>query len=184
MPNTVSPSEHAVGKREEIGMCFEDFEIGRVYRHAFGRTLTDTDNAWFSLLTLGMNQVHFNDDYAKRTPYGKPIIPSPLTLAIITGISAIDFGQNTMANLGWTDVTLPRPVFAGDTLYARSKVISARESKSRLYAGIVEIVTEGFNQDGHVIMTFGRKLMVYRRGHAPASYLPEVKPSSENVIHP
>jgi acyl dehydratase len=156
--------------------CFEDFEIGRVYRHRYGRTLTQSDNVAFSLLTLGLNQVHFNDDYAKHTPFGRAIMPSPLTLAVVTGMSAIDFGQNTMANLGWDAVTLPRPVFNGDTIYARSKVLDKRESKSRPTSGIVELATEGFNQDGATVIAFRRKLMVYRRGHTPASIQPEAKP--------
>lgn len=160
------------------GLCFEDFTVGRVFSHPFGRTLSDTDNSWFCLLTLGMNQVHFNDDYASRTPFGKAIMPSPLTLAVITGLSTLDFGRNTMANLGWDNVKLPKPVFAGDTLYARSKILEARESRSRPNVGIVEVVTEGFNQDGEVVITFGRKLMVYRRGHTPGTHFPEVKASS------
>lgn len=160
------------------GMCFEDFEVGHVYNHRYGRTLTQHDNVAFSLLTLGLNQVHFNDDYAARTPFGRAIMPSPLTLAVVTGMSATDFGQNTMANLGWDSVTLPRPVFNGDTIYARSKVLETRVSKSRPNAGIVQVATEGYNQDGAVVINFRRKLMVYRRGHAPATTQPEVKPDA------
>jgi acyl dehydratase len=155
------------------GMCYEDFEVDRIYRHRFGRTITDTDNVWFSLLTLGLNQVHFNSDYAGRTPFGKPIIPSPFTLAVITGISATDFGQNTVANLGWSEVKLPHPVLVGDTLYARTKVLAKRESASRPYAGIVDVKTEGYNQGGEIVITFQRTLMVYRRGHLPAESMPE-----------
>lgn len=166
------------GPVTEQGLCYEDFEVGRIYRHRFGRTLTETDNSWFCLLTLGMNQVHFNDDYARHTPYGKPIIPSPLTLAVVTGLSTLDFGQNTMANLGWDKVALPRPVFNGDTIYARSKVTAVRASKKRPNVGIVELQTEGYNQDGEVVMTFERKIMVYRRGHTPGAHSPEVKSSS------
>jgi itaconyl-CoA hydratase len=166
----------------ETGLCYEDFEIGHIHQHRFGRTLTQHDNVTFSLLTLGLNQVHFNDDYASRTPYGKAIMPSPLTLAVVTGISAIDFGQNTMANLGWQEVTMPRPVFAGDTIYARSKVVEMRTSKSRPSTGIIAVVTEGYNQDGEIVMTFGRKFMVYRRGHTPAACLPKVKASADSVI--
>lgn len=160
------------------GMCYEDFEVGRIYRHRFGRTITEPDNVWFSLLTLGLNQVHFNYDYAARTPFGKPIVASPFTLAVITGISATDFGQNTVANLGWSEIALPHPVVAGDTLYARSKVLAKRESASRPYTGIVEIRTEGYNQEGVVVITFGRTLMVYRRGHLPATQSPEPKDST------
>ena len=154
------------------GMFFEDFEVGRIYAHRLGRTMIEADNTWFSLLTLGINQVHFNTDYASRTPFGKPIIASPFTLAVVTGISATEFGQNTVANLGWTEVELPRPVVVGDTIYARSKVLGKRESASRPYAGIVEVQTEGFNQDGVIVLTFRRKLMVYRQGHAPGAQLP------------
>ena len=139
-------------------MCFEDFVVGRIYRHRFGRTLTETDNSWFCLLTLGMNQVHFNADYARHTPYGKPIIPSPLTLAVVTGLSTLDFGQNTMANLGWDKVALPHPVINGDTIYARSKVTAVRASKKRPNVGIVELKSEGYNQDGNVVITFDRKI--------------------------
>jgi acyl dehydratase len=153
-------------------MFYEDFEVGRIYAHRFGRTMIEADNVWFSLITLGINQVHFNDDYAKRTPFGKPIIASPFTLAVVTGISATEFGQNTVANLGWSEVELPRPVLVGDTIYARSKVLGKRESASRPYAGIVEVQTEGFNQDGTIVLTFRRKLMVYREGHAPGTQVP------------
>ena len=159
------------------GMCFEDFEVGRIYAHRLGRTMIEADNTWFSLLTLGINQVHFNDHYAAQTPFGKPIIASPFTLAVVTGISASEFGQNTVANLGWTDVELPRPVLVGDTIYARSKVDAKRESATRPFAGIVDVRTEGFNQDGVIVLTYRRKLMVYRRGHLPGSKLPVPKDS-------
>jgi len=159
-------------------MCYEDFAVGQIYRHRFGRTITEPDNVWFSLLTLGLNQVHFNTDYATRTPFGKPIVPSPFTLAVITGISASDFGQNTLANLGWTEVTLPHPVLVGDTLYARSRVLAKRESSSRPNAGIVDVKTEGYNEHGVVVITFRRTLMVYRRGHLPATTIPEPRESN------
>lgn len=159
-------------------MVYEDYEVDRIYAHKFGRTVNDTDNAWFSLVTLGVNQIHFNDDYAKMTPFGKPIMPSPFTLAVVTGISAIDFGENTVANLGWMDVELPKPVFAGDTLYARTKVVSKRTSAKRPYAGLIEVKTEGFNQDGEVVITFRRKLMVYRDGHVPMRNMPVPRQST------
>ena len=170
------PDESSATAANE-GMCFEDFEVGRIYAHRLGRTMIEADNTWFSLLTLGINQIHFNTHYASQTPFGKPIIASPFTLAVVTGISATEFGQNTVANLGWSEVELPRPVLAGDTIYARSKVLGKRESASRPYAGIVEVQTEGFNQDGAIVLTFRRKLMVYRRGHLPGMQLPVPKDS-------
>jgi len=165
------PDETAAPPNNE-GMCFEDFEIGKIYAHRLGRTMIEADNTWFSLLTLGINQIHFNDHYSSQTPFGKSIIASPFTLAVVTGISACEFGQNTVANLGWSEVELPRPVVVGDTIYARSKVLNKRESASRPYAGIVEVQTEGFTQNGDIVLTFRRRLMVYRRGHLPGSKLP------------
>ena len=160
------------GSAHNEGLFFEDFDVGRIYAHRMGRTMIDADNAWFTLIALGINQVHFNDFYSAQTPFKKPIIASPFTLAVVTGLSAAEFGQNTMANLGWNEVKLPHPVFVGDTLYARSKVISKRESASRPYAGIVSLETEGFNQDGKIVITFSRNLMAYKRGHAPSAVMP------------
>jgi len=154
------------------GMFYEDFEVGRIYAHRMGRTMIEADNAWLTLIALGINQVHFNDYYSAQTPFKKPIIASPFTLAVVTGLSAAEFGQNTMANLGWNEVKLPHPVFVGDTIYARSKVTGKRESASRPYAGIVNLDTEGFNQDGTIVMTFSRNLMAYKRGHAPSAHMP------------
>lgn len=171
-------TDTAASAPKERGLFFEDFAVGQVYRHPFGRTLTETDNSWFCLLTVGMNQVHFNEDYASRTPFGKAIMPSPLTLAVITGLSTVDFGQNTMANLGWKEVTLPRPVFNGDTLYARSTILAARPSAKRPSVGIVDISTEGYNQDGKVVLTFLRSIMVYRRGHSPVVHMPDIVPDA------
>ncbi|PTM43435.1 MaoC family dehydratase [Bosea sp. 124] len=171
-------SATAPAPRKESGLFLEDFEVGQIYRHPFGRTLTETDNSWFCLLTLGMNQVHFNEDYARRTPFGKAIMPSPLTLAVVTGLSTMDFGQNTMANLGWKEVTLPRPVFAGDTLYARTTILAVRKSTKRPSVGIVDVSTQGYNQDGKVVLTFLRTMMVYRRGHSPAAHLPDIEPDA------
>lgn len=169
---------NADAAQQSEGMCYEDFEVGKIYTHPFGRTMTDTDNVWFTLLSLGMNQLHFNYDYAAKTPFGRPIIPSPFTLAVVTGLSTLDFGRNTMANLEWTNIVMPKPVFVGDTLYARSKILSARTSEKRRNAGIVEAKTEGFNQNGIVVLSFTRKLMVYRKGHLPPAPVPAVVDST------
>jgi itaconyl-CoA hydratase len=149
------------------GRYYEDFEIGDVYQHPLGRTITETDNIWFTLLTMNPNQLHFNREYGKRTEFGQPLVDSTLTLAIVTGQSVADVSQNVVANLGWDDVRLPNPVFNGDTIYAVSEVLEKRESKSRLYAGIVKVRTRGLNQDGKVVIAFVRTMMVYKRGHAP-----------------
>ncbi len=149
------------------GRFFEDFEVGDVYRHPLGRTLTETDNTWFTLLTLNPNQIHFNREYGARTDFGQCLMNSTLTLAVITGLTVSDVSQNVVANLGWDEVQLTRPVFAGDTLYAETQVLNKRESKSRPHAGIVEVRTRGVNQEGVIVIQFKRTIMVYKKEHAP-----------------
>jgi acyl dehydratase len=149
------------------GRFFEDFEVGDVYEHPLGRTITATDNTWFTLLTQNTAPLHFDAHYAAQTPFGKPLVNSTLTLALVTGQSVTDISQNVMANLAWDEIRLPHPVYEGDTVYSRSEVLSVRESKSRPQVGIVEVRTEGFNQEGTVVITFRRTVMVYRRGQAP-----------------
>lgn len=149
------------------GRCFEDFEVGDVYIHPSGRTITSTDNSWFTLLTLNTNPVHFDHAYAAGTEFGKPLVNSCFTLALVTGMSVPDVSQNAMANLGWDEVRLPNPVFEGDTLYARSVVLELRESKSRPNVGLVRIQTTGFNQDGVTVIEYKRTMLVYKRGQVP-----------------
>lgn len=149
------------------GRFFEDFEIGDVFEHPLGRTITSADNIWFTLLTQNTAPIHFDHHYASQTEFGKPLVNSALTLALVTGQSVTDISQNVMANLGWDEVRLPNPVFEGDTIYSRSEVLECRESKSRKNVGIVTVRTTGFNQDGTEVISFRRTVMVYRRGHAP-----------------
>ncbi len=156
------------------GRCFEDFTVGVVLRHPLGRTVTTTDNAWFTLLTVNTNPIHFDAHYAAQTEFKRPLVDSTLTLAIVTGLSVADVSQYGV-NLGWSDVRLPAPLFEGDTLYAQSEVVQTRESKSRPNMGIVEIKTTGFTQDGSVVIEFRRTILVYRRGHVPVIPLPEPK---------
>ncbi len=157
------------------GRVYEDFAVGDVYEHPLGRTLLDADNTWFTLLTQNTNPIHFDDVWASQTEFKRPLINSCLTLSLVTGQSVTDLSQNVMANLGWDDVKLPHPVFAGDTIYSRSEILETRESKSRSQVGIVKAKTTGFNQDGTVVIEFLRTFMVYRRGHVPA--ITRVKPS-------
>ena len=156
------------------GRCYEDFEVGLVMRHALGRTINSTDNTWFTLLTNNSNPIHFDRHYAAQTEFGQPLVNSTLTLAIVVGLSVADVSQNAV-NLGWQDIAMPAPVFEGDTLYAQSEVLSTRDSKSRPNMGIVEIKTAGFKQDGTVVMTFRRTILVYKRGHAPQRPTPTIK---------
>jgi acyl dehydratase len=150
----------------ESGRCYEDFEVGAVLRHPLGRTVTATDNTWFSLLTNNSNPIHFDRHYSAQTEFGQPLMNSTFTLALVVGLSVSDISRNAV-NLGWNDITLPNPVFEGDTIYAQSVVLSKRESKSRPHMGIVEVKSTGYKQDGTVVMQFRRTVMVYKRGHAP-----------------
>jgi len=151
------------------GRVFEDFQVGDVYQHPLGRTVLSADNLWFTLLTQNTNPIHFDHAYAAKTEYGKPLVDSTFTLALVTGQSVMDTSQNAMANLGWDEVRLPNPLFEGDTVYSRSEVLEKRESKSRPNVGIVRFKTTGYNQDGNVVIEFKRTVMVYRRGHVPKS---------------
>jgi itaconyl-CoA hydratase len=147
---------------------FEDFEVGAVYEHKLGRTVTTADNMWFTQLTMNTNPIHVDHHYASKTEFKRPLVNSCLTLALVTGLSVPDVSENALANLGWESVRLPAPVFEGDTIYARSEVLEARTSRSRPSVGIVRVHTTGLNQDGVTVIEFERTVMVYRRGHAPA----------------
>jgi len=149
------------------GRVFEDFAVGDIYVHPLGRTVLSVDNSWFTLLTQNMNPIHFDHAYAAKTEFGRPLVDSTFTLALVTGQSTIDLSFNVMANLGWDEVRLPNPVFEGDTIYSSSEVLEARESKSRPNVGIVQVKTTGSNQDGTVVIEFKRTFMVYKRDHVP-----------------
>lgn len=149
------------------GPFFEDFHVGDHFEHPMGRTITSTDNAWFTLLTMNTNQLHFNDHYAAGSMTGRQLVNSGLTVAMVLGLSVSDISQNAIANLGWTDVELVRPVHVGDTLYADSMITGLRRSKSRPQAGIVECFTRGINQDGVVALSYRRSVLVHTRD-APA----------------
>jgi itaconyl-CoA hydratase len=149
------------------GRVFEDFRVGDVYRHRLGRTVTTTDNVWFSLLTQNAAPIHVDHHYSAATAFGRPLVDSTFTLALVTGQSVADVSQNVFANLGWDEVRLPAPVFEGDTIYSESEVLEARPSGSRPEMGIVTVRTIGYNQHGTIVISFTRSVMVYRRGHAP-----------------
>lgn len=156
----------ATVKEGWIGRFFEDFEVGDVYRSRLGRTITETDNIQFTLITNNTNQIHFNADYASRTEFGKPLVNSALTLSVVAGLGVSDVSENGFA-LGWDWIKIPNPVFAGDTLYAETEVVSVRQSKSRPEQGIVKVRTTGINQNGQVVIEYERSVMVWKRAHAP-----------------
>ncbi len=154
------------------GRFFEDFAVGDVYVHRLGRTVLPVDNSWFTLLTQNTAPIHFDAHYAAGTEFGRPLVDSTFTLALVTGQSVSDVSQNVLANLGWDEVRLPAPVFEGDTIYSESEVLSVRASRSRPGVGIVTVRTTGSNQDGVVVITFRRTIMVHRRGHGPSGARP------------
>lgn len=159
-----------------LGRYFEDFEVGDVYRHPLGRTITETDNIWFTLLTMNTNPMHFDARYAERSEFGRPLVNSTLTVAIVSGQSVVDTSQLAFANLGWDEIRLTHPVFVGDTLYAESEVLELRESESRPHGGIVTIRTRGLNQEGEEVVRWRRTFFVYRRGAEQAEIpFPEPK---------
>jgi itaconyl-CoA hydratase len=146
------------------GRFYEDFEVGDVYRHPLGRTVTEADNTWFTLLTMNTNQAHFNAQVGASSEFGRMLVASPLTIAIAMGQSVTDTTQNAFANLGVDELRLTAPVFAGDTVWSESIVLDKRESASRPHAGLVTIRTRTLNQDAVEVLTFKRTFYVHKQG--------------------
>lgn len=151
---------------QERGRCFEDYRVGDRYRHPLGRTISETDNVWFTNLTLNTNPIHFDRHYASQTEFKRPLVNSCFTLSLVTGMSVMDI-QHAFANLGWDEVRLPAPVYEGDTIYAESEVLETRDTRSRPEVGIVKLRTIGYKQDGTIVISFTRTVMIYRRAHLP-----------------
>jgi len=145
------------------GRFLEDFIVGDVYRHWPGRTITEADNINFSLMTMNRHPLHCDAAFAARSEFGRPLVNSALTLAIVVGMTVDDVSLNAVANLGWKEIRLIAPVFPGDTIYARSEVIDVRVSKSRPHQGIVTTRTEGFKADGTVFLSFERASLIPKR---------------------
>src|SRR5215813_3631011 len=161
------------------GRYFEDFQVGDVYRCRYGRTVTEADNIWFTLLTNNTNQIHFNREYGKKTQWGRCLINSALTIAIVAGMGVADVSENGFA-LGWDEIKLPNPLFDGDTLYTESEVLDVRESRSRPEQGIVRVRTRGFNQHGQIVIEYARTVMVWKRENAPRlDIFPVPEPSQD-----
>ena len=149
------------------GRVFEDFAVGDVYEHPLGRTIIPADNVWFTCMTMNTNPIHFDAEYAAKTEFGKPLVNSCLTLALVTGQSVTDLTVNAVANLGWDEVRLPNPLFEGDTVRSKSEVLETRESKSCPTVGIVRVKATGLNRHGKPVIEFTRTFMIWKRGHVP-----------------
>ena len=148
-----------------LGRYLEDFEVGHIYEHRPGRTITEADNISFSLMTMNRHPMHCDSAFAAKSEFGKPLVNSGLTLAIVLGMTVDDVSAQAIANLGWDNIKLTAPVFPGDTIYARSEVMAVRPSRSRPTQGIVTTQTEGYKADGTAFMTFVRNSLIPRRGH-------------------
>jgi itaconyl-CoA hydratase len=156
-------SDEPQAPKEWRGRFFEDFTVGDTFRSRFGRTITEADNMWFTCLTMNTNQVHFNKQFAEKTRFGQILVNSTFTLALVTGLTVPDTSENATANLEWTDIKLPRPVFVGDTLWAESEILELRASESNPSVGIVTMRCRGVNQDGETVIEYRRTFMAYRR---------------------
>lgn len=146
--------------RENYGPYYDDFEVGDVIEHRPGRTVTETDNIWQSVLNMNNHPLHIDTNYAKNTEFKKPLVSSLVTLSIIGGMSTSGTSAKAIANLGWQDIVLVHPVFVGDTLYSETEIISKRLSNSRPHCGIVTFKTAGVNQDGVKVMHFTRTALI------------------------
>ena len=151
--------------RESFGRYYDDFVVGDVYEHRPGRTITESDNTWFTLITMNTHPLHFDKEYAAKSEFKRPLVNSCLTLSMVVGMSVSDISQKAIGNLGWNDIRLVAPVFIGDTIYAESEVLSKRASAKRPTQGIVTVRTTGRKADGTVFMTFERTVLVPKRGH-------------------
>lgn len=157
-----------VGKnryRESYGRYLEDFCVGDIYEHRPGRTISESDNTWFTLITMNQHPLHFDASYAAKSEWKKPLVNSALTLSIVAGMSVSDISQKAIANLGWDKIRLTGPVFVGDTIYAESEVLEVRESKSRQNQGIVTVKTTGMTSECNIFMTYERTVLIPKRGH-------------------
>jgi acyl dehydratase len=151
------------------GRYYEDFAVGDVYKHPYGRTVTETDNVWLTNLTMNLNPMHFNEAYASETEFGQRLVDGTFVIALVVGMSVIDVSQNATANLGYDDIRHHAPVFHGDTLFAESEVLEKRESESREHVGIVTTELRAYNQDGEKVLSMKRTPMVLKREHAQPS---------------
>ena len=142
-----------------VSRTYGELEVGAVYRSRHGRTVLEADNVWFTLLTMNTNPIHFDAEYAATTEWGRPLVDSTLTLALVTGLSVPDVSERGI-NLGWDEVRLLKPVFAGDTIRAETEVLSKRKSQSRPGSGIVRVRTRGLNQRDEVVISFERAIML------------------------
>lgn len=173
-PSTLSilMSDTEGAPKEWAGRFLEDLDVGDIFRSRLGRTITEADNIWFTCLTMNTNQMHFNNYYAERSRFGKALVNSTLTLALVTGLSVPDLSENAVANLSWDKIRLVNPVYVGDTLWSESEVLHVRSSKTNPEVGIVNVRTRGINQRGETAIEFLRTIMLPLRSSKTGSRFP------------
>ena len=172
-PRLVEPGASTADERRLVagwqGRYFEDFRVGDVYKHPYGRTVTETDNVWLTNLTMNLNPMHFNEPYAAATEFGERLVDGTFVIALAVGMSVIDVSANATANLGYDRIRHHAPVFHGDTIFAESEVLDKRESSSREHVGIVTTELRAYNQDDELVLSMERTPMVLKRSHARPS---------------
>ena len=155
------------------GRFYEDFSVGDVYKHPYGRTMTAADNVWLTNLTMNLNPMHFNEPYASATEFNRRLVNGLVVIALAVGMSVIDVSQNATANLGYDEVRHHAPVYHGDSLFAESEVLSKRESDSRDHVGIVTTELRAYNQDDTKVLSLRRTNMVRKcESTAPSAARP------------
>ena len=146
------------------GMYFEDLPVGKIIKHELGRTITETDNTLFSMLTMNLQPLHTNEDFASKTEFGRRIVNGIFTLGVVVGITVNDITAGTIiANLGYENIKHPNPMFHGDTVYVETEITGSRESKSRPDTGIVTMKHTGRNQHGEVVVEVTRSALFLKR---------------------
>jgi len=169
----VNPEDSNATERRLVsgweGRYFEDFAVGDVYKHPYGRTVTETDNVWLTNLTMNLNPMHFNEVYASNTEFSERLVDGTFVFALAVGMSVIDVSANATANLGYDKVRHHAPVFHGDTLFVESEVLDERESQSREHVGIVTTELRAYNQNDELVLSLERTPMVLKREHANTS---------------
>lgn len=152
---------------EQRGLWFDEMEVDTVYKHAPGRTITEADNTWFTAVTMNTQALHLDAAFAATEPFGQRLVNSMFTLSTLIGLSVGQLTQGTIVgNLGFSEVSFPKPVFHGDTLYAETRILDKRLSKSRPGQGIVTFEHIGRNQDGQIVAKAVRQTMVFTSDHA------------------
>lgn len=146
--------------RETHGLYYDDFTIGDIYEHKPGRTITEVDNIWQSLINMNTHPLHIDNDYAAKTEFGKPLVSSLVVFSIVGGLSLKSTSARAIANLGWKNVNMLSPVFVGDTIYAESEVLAKRLSKSRKEQGIVTVKTIGLKEENVKVLEWERSFLV------------------------